>query len=499
MLSARLRLRQVRCAGIVAPARISQPGMATKPQPLRILVAASEVVPYFKSGGLADVARSLPDALVARGHDVRIILPRYSFLGSELDNAQADLSTTIAWTGTNVPVRYHLDQTNSGAPAVLVEQPAFFTTTSPYEDRDPLSPGRRFAFFARAVLEYARAWDANVVHLNDWQCGLLPVYSLTTNVRVPTVFAIHNLAYQGLFPFELLRQIDVPSDYFRTENGLEFYGQLSFIKGGIGLADRIVTVSPSYAREIKTSEYGAGLHGLLTFRERVLNGILNGIDVRMWNPKTDEALFVQYDASCLDQKEWNRTVLLDALELEDVGPLLVVVGRLAHQKGIDIVFRALPQLLELGATLIVLGDGDPALKRAFTRAARHNPRRVAVFFRFDDVLARRLYAAGDFFLMPSRYEPCGLGQMIAQRYGTPPIVRRTGGLIDTVKNGETGFTFEETEPQALIGAVTHARSFWRTSVWDALRQRCMKLEWSWERSAALYEDIYRAAIGPISS
>lgn len=465
---------------------------------MKILLASSEAVPYYKSGGLADVARSLPDALRARGHDVRILHPLYSGISERIPLAEHE-KLMVPWVGGQIELRTFMHQPARGAPAVLVHHHAFGTRGSPYEDPDPAAPARRFALFSRAVLHYASRWGADVVHLNDWQTGLVPVYGLIDGVRLPTVFAIHNLAYQGLYPRGVLDEIGVPREFFRPENGLEFYGNVALIKGGIALADRVVTVSPTYAREIQTEEYGAGLDGLLRFRSRVLHGILNGIDQGAWNPETDGALYAHYSSAFPDGKAENKRCLAADLRLSADAPLCVVVSRLVHQKGIDLIARALPPLLEAGINLAVLGDGDQSLEAVFREIAQRMPDRVAAFFRFDDQLARRLYAAADFLLMPSRYEPCGLGQMIAQRYGTLPIVRATGGLVDTVTDGQTGFMFEDAAPYALHEAVLRALAAYRQEGFAKMRLRCMELDWSWNVSAAHYEDVYRYAIGPTAS
>src|SRR5690606_25836630 len=315
---------------------------------------------------------------------------------------------------------------------------------------DPLGPGRRFAFFSRAVVAYAAEWGADVMHANDWQAGFVPVYELIDVVDIPTVFGIHNLAYQGNFDRALLTSVGVPVELYRTENGVEFHDQVSFMKAGVALSDRLVPVSPTYAREIQTPEFGAGLDGLLRHRAADLRGILNGIDTRDWDPATDEAIATRYDASRLDGKEANRRAILAELGLRDDGPFLAMVSRLVHQKGVDILIDALPDLLREPGAVAVLGSGEPEYERALARAADAFPGRVAAVFGFDDRLARRLYAGADFFLMPSRYEPCGLGQMIAQRYGTVPIVRHTGGLVDTVEDGVTGFAFTEPTPAGLL-------------------------------------------------
>jgi starch synthase len=466
---------------------------------MKILMAASEALPYFKSGGLADVARSLPDALHARGHDVRIIHPFYPSVG----NLGLQLTETemlqVPWAGGQLELDTFEHHSSDGALGILLQHPVFQVNGSPYEDADPHAPARRFAVFSRAVVAYAQRWGADVVHLNDWQTGLVPVYSLIDGVSIPTVFAIHNLGYQGNYSPGVLDQIDVPSEFFRAENGLEFFGNIALIKGGIALADRVVTVSPTYAQEIQRPDYGAGMDGLLRFRARVLHGILNGIDHRVWNPATDPALPVHFDLDSLEGKQQNKAELLSHFRFDVAAPLCVVISRLAHQKGIDLVARALPGILDLGANVIVLGDGDQAIEAQFGEIAQRLPNRVAAFFRFDDQLARRLYAAADFLLMPSRYEPCGLGQMIAQRYGTVPIVRATGGLVDTVQDEQTGFMFADATPHALYEAVQRAITAYHDGRLDKIRRNCMRLDWSWGASAEHYEDVYRYAIGPSAS
>jgi starch synthase len=469
---------------------------------VKVLFATAEALPYFRTGGLADVARSLPDALGAVDVDVRIIHPLYRETAARLpETLPACAELAIPWPHRDVPARFLLHEGAAGhVDAVLVEAPAFFDTDQPYgaPPTDPLALGRRFAFFCRAIVAYARSWGADLIHLNDWPTGLVPAYALVDGLDVPSLFAIHNLAYQGNFPPELLGQVGLPYDLYRTENGLEFYHLASFMKAGIALSDRLVTVSPNYAAEIRTPEYGAGFDGLLRFRRRALYGILNGIDATIWNPGRDPLLTARYNAKKLGGKDEVRAALLDECRLEDGGPLLVMVTRLAHQKGIDVVLNVLPDLVDLGARVIVLGDGEPVFSEILARAAASAPHRVAALHGFDDRVTHNVYAGGDFLLMPSRYEPCGLGQMIAQRYGTPPIVRHTGGLADTVVDGRTGFTFSDPTPHAALRTIGRAMELWRARGWDALRRRCMRLDWSWSRSAALYEQLYRLTLGRLA-
>lgn len=466
---------------------------------MKILFASSEVVPYFKSGGLADVSRTLPDALVGAGHDVRIIMPFYRSIAIDAPDTEVE-ETMVPWLAGVVPTRYVMHSPKGVAPAVLVDQPGFFHGGSPYEGSgsDPFEVGRRFAFFSRAVVHYARHWKPDVVHVNDWPTGLVPLWALLDGLDSPTVLGIHNLAYQGNFAPALLHQAGIPWTYFRSENGLEFHGNVSMLKAGIALADRLVTVSPTYAAEIQTAAYGAGFEGLLSFRRRVLHGILNGIDTDVWNPARDPHIAQPYSAKTLRKKESSRQALVAEAGVDAGGPILAMVTRLAYQKGIHLVLQALPRLLETGARIVVLGDGDAQYERELAAAARAAPSRIAAFLRFDDALARRIYAGADFFLMPSLYEPCGLGQMIAQRYGTPPIARHTGGLVDTITQDRTGFLFDDPTPDALLAACRHAFLLWKKRGWNALLRRCMATDWSWTRSAGLYEELYRLAIGRLS-
>jgi starch synthase len=463
---------------------------------MKILFVTSEASPYFKTGGLADVSRSLPDALRAAGHEVRILMPLYGSIRGAVPAGESD-ETTVPWPSGPVRARFVLHEPPSGAPAVLIDQPVFFEAGAPYEAaaHDPLDAGRRFAFFSRCIVRYASLWKPDVIHLNDWTTGLAPAYALVDGLECATVFAIHNLGYQGNFPPALLGQIGIPPDLYRTENGIEFMGAMSFMKSGIALSDRVVTVSPTYALEIQTPMYGGGLDGLLRFRRRVLHGILNGIDMDVWDPTDDRHIAATYKPSKLEGKRRDRDALIAETGLDTDGPVFAMIGRLVHQKGVDLVIGALPAILDAGARLVVLGSGERGFERDLVRAARSVPDRIAVFPRFDEPLAHRIYAGADFLLMPSRYEPCGLGQMIAQRYGTPPVVRHTGGLVDTVIDGRTGFVFDEPTPAAVAQAVGRAARVHETRGWNALRRRCMRLDWSWARSASLYEDVYRAAHG----
>lgn len=466
---------------------------------MKILYATSEAAPYWTTGGLADVSRALPDALARRGHDVAVVHPFYPAVAAKGFDLEPAGELEVPWPGGPLRARLLVHASPGGAVTVFVDEPDFFGVERPYEPGpiDPWGHVRRFAFFSRAVLEIARARTVDVIHLNDWPTGLVAAYAAADGNAPATVFAIHNLAHQGNFPPALLHEIGIPASFFRIENGVEFHGQASCMKAGLALADRLVTVSPTYAAEIQTEELGAGFHGLLRFRRRLLHGILNGIDTATWNPETDPHLPAHYSADDLSGKEENRKRLMREFRLDPRGPLLIMVTRLAHQKGVDLTIEALPRLLERRARLLVLGDGDPDYQDALALAAAAHPRRVAARFGFDDPLAHRMFAAADFIVMPSRFEPCGLGQLIAQRYGTIPIARATGGLADTVEDGVTGYTFAGAAADDLVVAARRAIGAWRSEADVAMRVRCMRLDRSWGASAARYEVVYRLAMGSL--
>jgi starch synthase len=468
---------------------------------VKVLFAASEALPYFKTGGLADVARALPDALAASGWDVRVVLPAYGFLGDLLAGAEHECTLRVPWPAGPRKADVLLHRPGRGATTALIRTQGYFNTRRPYEPvaGDPLSLGRRFAFFSRAVVAYARHWQADVVHINDWQTGLVPMYGLVDGMDSATLMTIHNLAFQGNFDARLLTAAGIPPEFMRTENGLEFYGQASFMKAGLALADQVVAVSPTYALEIRTPELGAGLHGLLNFRRRVLHGVLNGIDTDAWNPRRDPFLPAAYGSRDLSGKEAARRAMLDRTGVRGDGPVLGLVTRLAWQKGIDLLLAATPELMRDGCSIVVLGHGDPGFEHALGAIAAAHPDRFALQLGFDDSLAHLIYGGADLFVMPSMYEPCGLGQMIAQRYGTPPVARRTGGLGDTIEDGATGFLFDEPTAEALADAVRRAVALWRRRGWPAMQARCMRQDHTWARSAARYQRLYAHAAGALAS
>jgi starch synthase len=486
---------------------------------LRILLIASEVAPFAKTGGLADVAGALPKALAGLGHDVRIMMPKYRSAEAHATDLRIVVPTIRVPLGDRTAEGALIEaQGPSGVPVYLLEHEHYYNRDSLYgtADGDYWDNCERFVFFCRAALEgLARLdaarpgirWQPQVIHANDWQTGLVPVYLRTLYRDHPllgglaTVFTIHNLAYQGVFWHYDMPMTGLGWDLF-TPAGIEFYGKLNFLKGGLVFSDLLSTVSRTYAREIRTAAFGSGLEGVLEDRSRDLHGVVNGIDYELWNPQKDPALAHPYSADDPEPKAICRETLRRELGLQGAaGPVLGVVTRLAEQKGMDLVLDALPGILAEGCQLVVAGSGDARLDDAFRAAAAAHPGQVAVRLGYDDDLARRIYAGTDAFLMPSRYEPCGLGQLIALRYGGAPVVRRTGGLADTVTEFDparrtgTGFIFDPFTADALLATVRRAASTYRQpAVWKALVRNAMAEDFSWDASAREYVTLYRKAL-----
>ena len=469
-----------------------------------ILFAASEVAPFSKTGGLGDVAGALPRALAALGHRVVVVTPRH---------------------GAIDPGRHHLEplpfpvQAGGQAGALWVLRgpaPVFFLEHERYfgHRRGIYSePGheygdnaQRFAFFTRCALALPRLIGIapRIVHLNDWQTAL-GAWILKRELsgeswarEAKSVFTIHNLAYQGVFPKELVPAVGLPWSAFRYDS-MEFHDRLNFMKGGLTYADALTTVSPGYAREILTHEHGEGLESLLLHRAHDLHGILNGIDAAEWDPARDPHLPAHFRAGHLEGKARCKAALQRELRLpvRPGVPLVLMIGRLADQKGLDIALPALPALLEQDVQLALLGSGRHDYERAMQRLAGERPDRMRALIGFDEGLAHRLEAGGDLFLMPSSFEPCGLNQMYSLRYGTVPVVRAVGGLADTVedydgKSRGSGFTFREYSPGALLTALRRALDVFRDgAAWRGLQDRGMALDFSWARSAEHYQELYR--------
>ncbi len=477
-----------------------------------LLFIASEAIPFCKTGGLGDVAASLPAALAEQGYDVRVLLPGYP---AALEKARTGMAFELCQMEVGgYPLRL-IETVLPGSKVChwLIDCPALFDRPgNPYLD-DSGQPWddnhRRFALLCRVGVELAmdRAglqWRPGIVHCNDWQTGLVPALLKLENAPPASVFTLHNLAYQGLFSHQSFVDLQLPVQLFSPE-GLEFHGQMSFIKGGLLLADRINTVSPSYAREIQTPALGYGLDGLLRHRSAALSGILNGIDVDVWNPATDPLLVKNYDQRTLADKRHNKDALLVQYGLDTTGnrPLLGFVGRLVEQKGVDLLLAAIPELVEAGARFIILGSGEQHLERHLTQLAQTYPGEVAVVAGYDEALSHRIEAGADIFVMPSRFEPCGLNQMYSLRYGTVPVVHRCGGLADTVVDcnpasledgSANGFSFDHADVGGILYAAHRALECYRDpATWQRLQREGMSRDWSWRRSALAYQQLYQQA------
>ena len=474
---------------------------------LRVLFCASEVVPFAKTGGLADVAGALPKSLAALGHDVRLLLPRYGVIDNKKFPSRKVRSIAVPLGRKSVSVTVTSSDAIPGVPTYLIDSPKHFSRGNLYGEPDD---GERFALFCRAALELVRQhdWQPEVIHGNDWQTGLIPVYLRTVYAEdqrlagVATLHTIHNLAYQGVFEPSVLEAAGLDAGLYTVDN-LEFYGQVNFLKGALIFADLLSTVSQTYSREIQTSELGERLEGVLAKRTDDLFGVLNGLDYEEWNPATDPHIAAQYDLSGVARKAESKAALQQRLGLPQRPevPLFGLVSRLASQKGLDIFCDVLPHLLGLDAQAAVLGTGEPYYHHLISDLAARYPNKMAAVLDFDNALAHQIYAGCDFFLMPSRYEPCGLGQMISLRYGTIPIVRRTGGLADTITDfdahtGEgNGFSFKQYSAVALMGAISRALLTMQIRpAWSRLVRNAMSCDFSWDRSANEYVDLYRRAI-----
>lgn len=472
-------------------------------------MVAPEAAPFAKTGGLADVAGSLPLALARLGHDVTLVMPRYRGI-ADGDPAGALLIDLGRHT---FDVRYLRLAAGPRVRFVFVDVPELFEREGIYGIgvEDYPDNAERFALLSRAALEYAarlHQGDIALVHAHEWHCGLVPVYLKTLYpsqpklASRPCIFTIHNLAFQGLFDAGVLPSVGLGWDLF-TADGLEYWNRVSFLKGGINFSDWITTVSPRYAKEILSEEYGFGFEGILSARKDVVSGILNGIDVAQWDPQRDPYLPAPFSADDLSGKLKAKGALLRAFKLPAEAealdrPVIGMVSRLTDQKGFDLIAQALDDLLALDATFVLLGSGERRYEEQWERVASERPERAGVRIGFDDGMAHLIEAGADMFLMPSRFEPCGLNQMYSLRYGTVPIVRATGGLDDTVVNYNersgrgTGFKFKEYTPGALVRTVKRAlKLFGRRKDWRALQLAGMKQDFSWDVSAREYVKVYR--------
>ena len=483
---------------------------------MRILFVSSEAYPLIKTGGLADVSGSLPAALCALGADVRILIPGYPAVLEKLQHCQP--VTTIGelpFVGSVTLIMGQMPDT--GVPVLAISCPSLYQRAGgPYIDtsgRDWEDNPLRFGILSRvaALLSCTGSplpdWIPDIVHCNDWQSGLTPAFmhymgaGRTEMHRAKSVQSIHNLVFQGCFPAEWVERLGLPAESYQM-NGVEYYDQLSFLKAGIYFADSITTVSPTYAREIQTAEYGFGMQGLLAHRKHEIHGILNGIETQEWDPATDSHLAKTYDIDHLAGKKSVKKALQTTLGLkvDAAVPLLGVVSRLTHQKGLDVFLAIAEPLLQQGCQIALLGNGEVQLENGFKQLALNYPKQVSVTIGYNEPLAHQIMAGSDIFIMPSRFEPCGLNQMYGLRYGTLPIVTHTGGLADSIqdsnaeslRNGTaTGFVIEQSDEEQLLAGVQRALVYYRDpKIWRKIQRNGMKCDLGWEQSARAYLDVY---------
>ena len=459
---------------------------------------SSEAAPFAKTGGLADVLGSLPAALRSAGDDVAVVIPCYGSI--DLKSARRVWDNLAVYFGADsYPVSIY--RAPAEYPVYLVDCPPLFDRKGFYGEAGEDYPDNhiRFAVFCRAALSVARfLFRTDIFHCHDWQTGLVPAYLRTTFAGDPTflgcrtLFTIHNLGYQGLFPKTVLAEVALDPAVYRPD-GMEFFGRVSYLKAGIEFADALNTVSPTYAREIQTPEFGFGMDARLRARASVLSGILNGVDYADWDPRTDTHIAAPYSAEDLSGKAACKRRLLEEFGLPAEAmerPLLGTVSRFTRQKGADILAEIAAQIVAEDVYLVALGTGDPEYEDFYRRMQEEHPGRIAVRIGFDNALAHRIEAGADMFLMPSHYEPCGLNQIYSLRYGTVPVVRATGGLDDTIEEG-TGFKFAEYTGQAFLEAVRAAvGAFADREAWQRMMLRGMAKDFSWKKSAAAYSALY---------
>ncbi len=472
---------------------------------MQILFATSEALPLIKTGGLADVSGALPAALRAIGVDCRLLLPGYPAVLGKLSYTRAVAHFDDLPGGVTARLLKSV-QPGVGVPLYVVDAPALYARPGgPYQDANGLDHADnalRFAVFSQVAARLASlgsplAWHPDILHCNDWQTGLAPAYLRLSGDLRPTVMTVHNLAYQGIFPPHSLPMLHLPAHAFSIA-GLEYYGNLSFLKAGLYYADRVTTVSPSYAEEIRSEPLGMGMQGLLAGKGEHLVGILNGIDTDAWNPATDPFIACTYTAGTLTDKAHCKRALRQELGLieEDDAPLFGMIARMTPQKGMDLVLSIADELVGRGSQLAMLGTGDKDIEAAVRALAQRHAGRVAAFVGYDEGLSHRIEAGADVFLMPSRFEPCGLNQMYSLRYGTVPVVHATGGLRDTVEDGVTGFVFAPAEVDALRDALERVFELWRRPAqWQAMMRAGMQQDFSWRRSAAAYAALYQSLLG----
>ncbi|WEY37489.1 glycogen synthase GlgA [Paraburkholderia sp. SUR17] len=481
---------------------------------IRALHVASELYPLLKTGGLADVTGALPPALVELGADVRALLPGFPPVLAGLADLRPVAPLARRFGAREATLELGT-LPGTGVAVYVIRADDFYNRPgNPYLDNEHVPYGdnaQRFALLGWAAAQLAQhldaAWAPQIVHAHDWHAGMAPAYLAAAaqergHAPARSVFTVHNLAYQGIFPAHQFGQLGLPPAFFDM-HGVEFYGQLSFLKAGLYYADRLTTVSPTYAREIQTLAQGGGLDALLRGRARDLTGILNGVDYSVWNPSTDTLIAARYTPIRLARKGACKAALQSRFGLAEKSDALLfgVVSRLTEQKGLDLLLAALPEIVSRGGQLVVLGTGDPALEQGLVRAAHAHPEAVAVERGFDEALAHQIVAGSDVMAVPSRFEPCGLTQLYALAYGALPLVHRVGGLADTVIDASlenladdlaTGFVFERFEPDALTAAIRRAFALYgRHREWRATQQRAMRQDFGWGASAQRYLALYR--------
>lgn len=460
---------------------------------MRIAMCASEVVPFAKTGGLADVAGALPFALEQKGQEVIIIMPKYKSIQDSKFNLKK-LKAGVSYTtiGKNIKVYF-------------IENDNYFNRDALYGDKtgDYSDNLDRFSFYCTQSLELLKEikFKADIIHCHDWQSCLVPVYLKTKYSKDPffaktrTVLTIHNIGYQGLFSKDQFPKLGLDWGYFNMDM-LEFYDKINILKGGMVFADLINTVSPTYSREIQTKEFGFGLEGVLLKRKNDVYGILNGLDYSIWNPQTDKFIAEKYSLKDMDGKKTDKKDLQEICNLPAKAniPLCGIVSRLAEQKGFDILAEAIDILCKMELQIVILGTGDIKYHQLLEETVKKYPKIISLHLKFDDALAHKIYAGSDIFLMPSKYEPCGLGQLISLRYGTIPLVFKTGGLADTV-NSHNGFVFDEYSSKALIKTIESALiKFGNKNKWSDLMQRAMKCDFSWDEQSGEYISLYEKAL-----
>lgn len=469
---------------------------------LKILIVSSEAAPFVKSGGLGDVVGSLPKALRKLGADVRVVIPKFRKIKNEnyIDvEYLGGFDVKLGWRTQKAGVLFK----NGEVPTYFIENDFYFGRDELYGYDDD---NERFAFFSKAVLDMLPFADfvPDIIHCNDWQTGPVPMllretYKKITYLKdIKTIYTIHNLQYQGNFDPSSMEMLDLP--WYLYDNGtVEFYGRMSYMKAGLVYADIISTVSETYADEIQTEEYGYGFDGIIRAGKDRLRGIINGIDYEANNPETDKRIDVNYSANNAEAKKENKRLLQERLGLEqrDV-PMICMISRLADQKGLDILANAMERLMQNDIQFVILGTGEKRYEDMFRYYENRWKGRFCSCIMFDDTLAQKIYASGDMFLMPSRFEPCGLGQMFSLRYGTVPVVRKTGGLADSVEqfNRETGtgngFLFETYDAEGILWAVGEALKIYTdTDKWNTLVKNCMNTKLSWSDSAEKYMELYK--------